>query len=96
MNNRFTLNPEDVGVLTSLDLVANDSDPDGDALELTRVTCVQSCNALDLSQFFADGWIEIVVDPSYPDSYAKIVLEYEVSDGAASDTATVTIEVFFV
>jgi len=96
VNNRFTLNPEDVGVLTSLDLVANDSDPDGDALELTRVTCVQSCNALDLSQFFADGWIEIVVDPSYPDSYAKIVLEYEVSDGAASDTATVTIEVFFV
>jgi hypothetical protein len=95
VNDHYTLNPGDIGVLRSLGITDNDSDPDGDTIELTRVTCKQGCAALDLSQFFA-GWIEIVVDPSFPDSYVKIVLEYEVSDGTDTDTANVTIEVFFV
>jgi hypothetical protein len=96
VNDAFTINPEEVGTLVSFTLTDNDSDPDGDSLTLTSVTCVQGCDALDSSQFYPGGWIEIVADPSYPESYVKIVLEYAVSDGVETANATVTIEVFFV
>ena len=96
VNDALTVNPSQVGTLVSFTLTDNDSDPDGDSLSLTSVTCVQGCDALASSQFYSGGWIEIVADPSYPESYVKIVLQYEVSDGVSTANATVTIEVFYV
>ena len=78
--------PEDES-LTSIDLVANDVDPDGDTL---TVVDVQSSNGADIT-FNEDGTINYKPAPNY---VGTDTLTYTVEDGAgAVSTATITVEV---
>ncbi len=78
--------PEDES-LTSINLVANDVDPDGDALTIVDV---QSSNGADIT-FNEDGTINYKPAPNY---VGTDTLTYTVEDGAGGvSTATITVEV---
>ena len=69
------------------DLIANDSDPDGDSLAITSVgAAVNGSVSLDT----VAGTITFTPDSNY---YGPASFEYTVSDGADSDTATVNIDI---
>lgn len=69
-----------------IDVLANDTDPDGDALTTTAVTQPQHGTAV----VNADGTVTYAPDPGYtgPDAFS-----YTASDGEADDTAGVTVDV---
>ena len=78
-----TINEDDPLII---DVVANDTDADGDILSLDAVG-VSADATLTIS-----GTKQIVVDP-LPDFNGTIVFNYTVSDGALTDSGTVTVTV---
>jgi len=76
----------DAGVATELDVLANDSDPDGDTLTITAVT-----GAANGSTVLAGGVLTYTPNAGFT---GDDTFTYTVSDGNDhSDTATVTVTV---
>jgi VCBS repeat-containing protein len=75
---------EDTAVV--IDLLANDSDVDGDSLNVTVIGAASNGTVVDNG----DGTVTYTPDPDYngPDSFT-----YTVSDGTVTDTATVNVTV---
>jgi hypothetical protein len=75
---------EDTAVV--IDLLANDSDVDGDSLNVTVIGAASNGTVVDNG----DGTVSYTPDPDYngPDSFT-----YTVSDGTVTDTATVNVTV---
>ena len=79
---------EDTSV--TVDVVANDSDPDGDALDVSTITSGPSHGTAQITGASNDG---IQFDPG-DDATADVSITYEVSDGnGGTDTATLNVTV---
>jgi PGF-CTERM protein/PGF-pre-PGF domain-containing protein len=79
---------EDTSV--TVDVVANDSDPDGDALDVSTITSGPSHGTAQITGASNDG---IQFDPG-DDATSDVSITYEVSDGnGGTDTATLNVTV---
>jgi PGF-CTERM protein/PGF-pre-PGF domain-containing protein len=79
---------EDTSV--TVDVVANDSDPDGDALDVSSITSGPSHGTAQITGASNDG---IQFDPG-DDATSDVSITYEVSDGnGGTDTATLNVTV---
>ena len=76
--------PEDAAIV--MDLLANDSDVDGDELTITELGEVEN-GTLTLNE---DGTVTFTPDADF---HGTVEFEYTVSDGTVSTTATATVQV---
>jgi len=85
-NDSYTTSEDTTLSVTAPGVLANDSDPDGDVLNASKVSGATNGTVT----VYANGSIEYDPDPMFngADSFT-----YRASDGSASDTATVTINV---
>ena len=86
--------PEDTPV--TLAILGNDSDPDGDALSVVEIagTAVTAGDSVTIANgsviLNANGTVTVTPAPNYN---GILSFEYTISDGDATDTATVTVNV---
>ncbi|MEM7213278.1 MAG: Ig-like domain-containing protein, partial [Pseudomonadota bacterium] len=76
--------PEDTAI--TVDLLANDQDPDGDAITITELGPVEN-GTLELN---ADGTVTFTPQADF---HGEVTFEYTISDGELTSTATATIVV---